>query len=305
MPRRANGRRILGLVVLCAAIGLPACSGSDAPATGTTRPSGLADIDPCVLVTRADAHAVVGAGPAARRGRRIQDVFCSYSMENGYLGVLVATKRFSRDEFEAAAKAGGAAPVPGLGDSAFWRDRTTSLYVLKGSLVLRVDLFTNKPAAALRKAAAALADDALGRISAEQVGTVLTDTSDERPASVNACALVRRGVVRGLVGMPEKAERFTEVGYVGCHWSGANGFVQASLLTKAYSRAEFAAGAGGGRALDGLGDHAFTRSEEGLADVAVLKGSTVFTVRVAVAGASKSALLEAARSLAAQAVGRI
>jgi hypothetical protein len=314
-PERVGRRAFAALVPFCVfvAVGCSLGGGEETNREAGTSPSasssgtsvGLSDIDPCALVTRLDAQAVVGSGPAPRRARRIQDTFCSYSMERGYLGVLVATKRFSKLEFDVGARAAGGAPVAGLADAAYWRTRQKSLYVLKGSIVTRFDVFTNEAEPVLRLAAEALAKKAVARIPAGQAGPVLAVTPDERDASVNVCDLVSAQAVRELVGAPMSPERFTEVGYVGCHWNGPEGFVQASVLTKDYSAEEFEAGANGGRAVDGLGDQAFARVTDGLADVAVRKDSAVFTLRLAIPGLSEPTLREASRTLARKAVPSI
>lgn len=307
-----RGSRVAPLAALGAVLVLGACSGGERPeraaTTSQTRSAATTlppvRIDPCALVTSADAQVILGtSGPQPKGGRRVQDNFCSYSVEGGYLGVLVATKRFSKPEFEAGARAAGGASVAGLADAAFWRSKATSLNVLKGSIVLRVDIFTrNTPKAVAFEAAKALARRAVARIPAEQAGSVLAATTDTNAMRVNPCTLVNERAVRELAGEGASAERFSEIGYVGCHWSGPTGFLQATVLTKDYSAEEFAAGANGGRSLSGLGDRAFMRSSDGLADIAVLKGSAVFTLRLAVPGSSESALVDAARTLAVTAI---
>ena len=146
----------------CGGSGGPANDASSAGATPATRASST-ELDPCALVTSAEATQALGAavGPAERpreANHPPRMVTCRYVAPKGQ-GVAVMTVLVQRSDTASQARIGfqsakeqfpGATNVPGLGDDAF--AVANQLNVLKGPVHLNItgdfDLGTSKSLAA-------------------------------------------------------------------------------------------------------------------------------------------------------------
>jgi hypothetical protein len=157
---------LLGLLLLAACAGggddetgtpggtrAPAATGSPAAEeTATTAPQASdGGLDPCALVTKADAEEVLG-GSLNDPDRQTAGPFesCSYigeTMEN-YVQVQVSNDVYTADSFDDAMQfAAGQldtelAPVSGVGDNAYWF--ADVLWVQKGSVTLDILVTTPK-----------------------------------------------------------------------------------------------------------------------------------------------------------------
>ena len=162
--RMLGGLRSLVLGLCCF---LPACEGSggapaDDPSSAATQPPqqvSSAELDPCALVTSAEATQALGAavGPAERpkeANHPPRMATCRYVAARGQ-GVAVMSVLVQRSDTAAQARRGfqsakeqfpGAAVVPGLGDDAF--AIANQLNVLDGTAYLNItgdfDLATSK-----------------------------------------------------------------------------------------------------------------------------------------------------------------
>ena len=144
---------------------LAACSGPD---RRTVASRAALRIDPCSLVTRAEAEALLGApvaGPekTAARGQFVQ---CRYlargGPEAGRLTVQVhaVDLRSKRRAFKDSGEA--ARPVTGIGDEAFWAPAMGALYVGKGPVT--ASFAAAAPGVDARRASRSLALKGLARI---------------------------------------------------------------------------------------------------------------------------------------------
>jgi hypothetical protein len=126
-------------------------------------PFGPGSVDPCLLVTKAEAEAIIGAGTAQRtrtidRGRGRTTKTCSYDTAS-YVGVSVSvTNRADMVMFTTRRTMSGerVRVVPGIGDAAF--GTADEISVLSGTTFFSI--VAPGGADALRK----LAQRALGRI---------------------------------------------------------------------------------------------------------------------------------------------
>lgn len=144
---------------LCGLLLLAACGGGGEESTasaqqtqtpaGTPKPPG-SGIDPCALVTKEDAEAILGS-PVDEPKRQTLDPFetCIYSAGTLAKGVqlLVGSDVYTTDSgfddaMESAARSLGVEPnpIPGLGDKAYWL--AGSLWVLKGNITFNLMVLT-------------------------------------------------------------------------------------------------------------------------------------------------------------------
>jgi hypothetical protein len=116
---------------------------AEEPATAAPQASG-GGLDPCALVTRADAEAVLGA-TLGEPERQTTGPFetCIYGDDAGnYVQVQVSENVYTESTFDDAMKAAAeqvdieAEPVSGLGDKAYWL--VGVLWVQKGDVTLDI-----------------------------------------------------------------------------------------------------------------------------------------------------------------------
>jgi hypothetical protein len=128
------------------------CGGDRAADSGTSTPpdgssSSAATIDPCALVTKAEADQALGAEATQERPSEANIpprlVTCRYTAPRGQaLAVMTVMVRIgysdseARTGFQGTRQLGNTEPVAGLGDDAFWL--MNQLYVLKGTRQLTI-----------------------------------------------------------------------------------------------------------------------------------------------------------------------
>jgi hypothetical protein len=163
MPFRALG--VLFFAALSGLILLAACGGDDeeSPATpgGTRTPAATAsagqtqtpaattqpaagELDPCALLTKAEAEAIVGASLGEPERQTVGPFeTCSYGDDAGsYVQVQVSSDVYTQSTFDDAMQAAAeqvdieAMPVSGLGDKAYWL--AGILWVQKGDVSLNL-----------------------------------------------------------------------------------------------------------------------------------------------------------------------
>jgi hypothetical protein len=211
-PSPSNRRRLplralaaLFLLALSGLVLLAACGGDDdeegTPSTEETRtPAATAsagetqtpeetaqpaagELDPCALLTKADADAIVGASLSEPERQTVGPFeTCIYSDDAGnYVQVQVSSDVYTESSFDDAMQAAAeeldieAKSVSGLGDKAYWLSGV--LWIQKGDVSLNVlvetpelfELRLQEDTEAEEQAALALATDlaekALGRLS--------------------------------------------------------------------------------------------------------------------------------------------
>jgi hypothetical protein len=140
--------RTLGLAIVVAA----GCGG-DRPgdSTSTTPPAGSAGsdaaLDPCTLVTRAEADQALGAASTPERPGEANIpprlLTCRYTAPRGQgLAVMTVMVRAgysdaeAKTTFQGMREVGPTQPVAGLGDDAFWL--ADQLWILKGTRSISV-----------------------------------------------------------------------------------------------------------------------------------------------------------------------
>jgi hypothetical protein len=132
----------------------------DRPSTQTTKDA----IDPCALVTKAEAEEALGAPVGEAEKPKEANIppslaTCRYVAKSGqHVSVLTITVRIgsspseSKSGFESTKEMfTGAQPVPGIGDDAFWFG--DQLNVLKGKVYLIIGGVERDKAAALAQTA--------------------------------------------------------------------------------------------------------------------------------------------------------
>ncbi|MCB2188702.1 MAG: hypothetical protein KQJ78_19965 [Deltaproteobacteria bacterium] len=133
-------------------------------------------VNPCSLLTRAEAAAILGQEPAAPQlkntGNPLGQRICVYELPQGLLQLsLVQDQGLSPKVAAGGMKAsqlfqdtrqgfGGGENVPGLGQAAFW---AMGLHVLSGQSYLTV-MVSGRPTPQARKAAREAAAKALARL---------------------------------------------------------------------------------------------------------------------------------------------
>jgi len=149
-PRAVHGFRrfafAAGAAVL--ALGLGACGSGRTTASRSTRSPGSSKVEsgvrnPCSLTTPQAVAAAFGGTVATGTvdSSAVPDPTCNFSVTGSNLGpdglvVVFLTPEQTPDTFRAAKGALlDAAPVPGVGDDAFYNPRSTSVEFLKGSTV--------------------------------------------------------------------------------------------------------------------------------------------------------------------------
>ena len=146
-------------------------------ATGSAGPARVSNV--CALLAKSDAEAVVGTVTDTPAGTSVPSVpgvaggasACVYRGASGVLTVAVVDRATSRADFDNAARAITAQPIPGLGDAAYGGSAGTSgvggstVLVLKGSTYLSLSATsTTKTADALLDGLKTLARTAIAKL---------------------------------------------------------------------------------------------------------------------------------------------
>ncbi len=183
IPTRIGPAGILALLALGALL-LAACGGGGEEKTGATataepNETATGKIDPCALITKAEAEKVLGEAVSEPKEETIGEVVksCTYyaaAVSTKYVSIVARTG-ISKEDFEAEANAtaglmGGATPtaVSGVGDQAI--SVPPILWVLKGDVRLTVltnldiDFTVPENAAKVLETEKELAKKALGRL---------------------------------------------------------------------------------------------------------------------------------------------
>ena len=140
------------LSALAIACALTGCGGappgeSSDPAASSSAAAAPAAVDPCALVTKAEADQALGGDATQERPNEANPsprlATCRYTAARGQgLAVLVVMVRTgysdveARTTFQGTRDLGGTQPVAGLGDEAFWL--ADQLYVLAGTRQLTI-----------------------------------------------------------------------------------------------------------------------------------------------------------------------
>lgn len=144
-----------GGVLLAAVIGLAACGGGSAPAPaggaaatgggGPVAQAGQAAIDPCSLVTRAEAETAM-AEPATGAGvaRHEECKYTAQANDSDTVTVTVGTPTVLKTVVTGNGVGGTVTtePVSGLGDEAIYQPGLQTIYVRKGDQAFLIQLAT-------------------------------------------------------------------------------------------------------------------------------------------------------------------
>lgn len=167
--QRASWRALAAVV--CAPLALAACSQKKVavtnPTTPASRPSATAGssltggINPCSLLTKAEAEDVLGVSVVVRGNT----TGCNYSTtKQGSLAILAIvvtafpSAKAARQAFEAGRTAiGGSEKVGGLGDDSFYLTSVNQLWTLKGRMFLNVSVIGPEDMKTAARAASAKA----------------------------------------------------------------------------------------------------------------------------------------------------
>jgi hypothetical protein len=203
-------RRRLAVPALIVVLGLSACkSGTKIQASGpaVSQPQPISD-DPCVLVTRADAEAILGdavhyTSSESSRDRSFNS--CAYAAKSQTFTKIVEIflhplnlglghDRWNADKSASPESGKAIQPVADLGKDAFLADGR--LHVLTENAILEVSVDGFKTEAENIDAEKAIAQKALSRLS-EPVAPV---AMDQHPVDHDACQLVTRAEAETILG---------------------------------------------------------------------------------------------------------
>lgn len=301
-------------------LGVAACGGASTAAGGA---AGLTDgggaaqagrpaLDPCSLISRAEAEAAMGE-PAMGAGTA-QDTSCKYTAQanDGSDTVSIDVDKPEILRAVVTGKGGGTAvtePVSGLGDEAIYEPGLQMLFVRAGSQAFIIQFATvaslskGDHGASAKPIDVTLARAALGRLSGAPVSaTSATSSSSTAPAvaettssaqittspaassriaAVDACALVTQDDASTALGVAAgPADRS-----LGCAYTGpADETVSVLAVTSTASNQTFQSGQAKGQGRSGfqsfpdVAEGAFMVSGGGAGQFFCVKGTTIVTI---------------------------
>jgi len=320
LPWGSTGMAILLMLSLllaaCGASGGSAAAptshgGPSNPAQVSPAPAAKTGIDPCSLISDAQASQVLGAQVTGSPGEALPQCAYQDTANESQILVKVGTSQDARGYYQLLqSQASNASPISGIGDAAFYSAGIagnlytfvfgSSITVLTGKAVFNISL--TDPAlndAATRTTSVKLAQDAESIVTA-----TLSTLAAPQP---DPCSLVTKDEISQLFGgIAVQTLNGLTGGANSCTFSTSTArdfaFTAVEAFTTAGDAKNFFEGTKppGTKGVGGIGDDAFF---DALGSLEVLKGHTVLGITAS--GTSPSAAEAAEEQLAQHAIGRL
>jgi hypothetical protein len=302
------------LLMLC--LWLAACGSSGGSATAPTShegqsnpaqvspsPAAKAGIDPCSLISNAQASQVLGAQVTGSPGEALPQCAYQDTAHDSQILVMVGTSQDARGYYQLLqSQASHASAISGIGDAAFYSAGLagSSITVLTGTAVFNIALTD----AALNDAATRAASVKLAQDAESVVTATLHTLAAPQP---DPCTLVTKDEVSQLFGgIAVQTLNGLSGGANSCTYSTPSARDFAFTAVQTYATAGDAkqffesTKPPGTKGVGGIGDDAFF---DALGSLEVLKGHTVLGITVS--GTSPSAAEASEEQLAQKAISRL